>query len=73
VWGSRGEDVKALQQFLIDANVGPDARSLAKIGATGYFGPYTKMALAEYQKSVGIFAGGYFGPITRAYINKLGQ
>lgn len=71
--GSRGEEVKALQQFLIDVNTGTNARSLAKIGATGYFGPYTKMALAEYQKSVGIFAGGYFGPITRAYVNNLNQ
>jgi len=72
-WGSRGEDVKALQQFLIDHNVGPNAASLANWGATGYFGPYTKMALYEYQLSVGIVGTGYFGPITRAYINNLTQ
>ncbi|OGZ00377.1 MAG: hypothetical protein A2945_03455 [Candidatus Liptonbacteria bacterium RIFCSPLOWO2_01_FULL_52_25] len=68
--GSRGIDVKALQEFLIEQNKGPVAEQLAAVGATGYFGPLTRKALAEYQGSVGIApAAGYFGPKTRSYIN----
>ena len=71
-FGSRGADVKELQLFLIEKNVGPAAAALAKIGATGYFGILTRKALAEYQKSVNIKpASGYFGAITRSYVNKL--
>jgi peptidoglycan hydrolase-like protein with peptidoglycan-binding domain len=37
---------------------------------TQYFGRNTQMALAKFQKSVGIApAVGFFGPITRAYVN----
>ncbi len=67
--GSRGDDVIALQQFLISKNMGTSARALAAIGATGYFGSYTHAALAEFQLQAGIAALGNFGPITRAYIN----
>ncbi|MFA6918796.1 MAG: peptidoglycan-binding protein [Patescibacteria group bacterium] len=70
-FGSRGEDVKTLQQFLIDRNIGSAAKSLARIGATGYFGSYTRSALAEYQKSVGIYSTGNFGPITRTHVSNL--
>ncbi len=66
---SEGPLVMALQGFLILKNTGPAAQALAQVGATGYFGPLTQRALAEYQASVGISpASGYFGPITRAYI-----
>ncbi|GMU74233.1 MAG: hypothetical protein AMXMBFR44_4300 [Candidatus Campbellbacteria bacterium] len=66
---SEGPLVLALQGFLIAKEVGPAAEALADVGATGYFGPLTQRALAEYQVSVGISpASGYFGPITRAYI-----
>jgi len=61
--GSKGEDVSALQQVLIDAGY-------LKINKpTGYFGSLTKAALAEYQKANGISpAVGYFGPKTRAFV-----
>ncbi|MDP3793629.1 MAG: peptidoglycan-binding domain-containing protein [Candidatus Uhrbacteria bacterium] len=67
--GNRGDNVKILQQFLISQNKGPAARVLARVGATGYFGPLTRAALAEFQAKVGIKpALGNFGPITRAYV-----
>jgi hypothetical protein len=64
--GSRGEDVSALQQMLIDAGY------LAISAPTGYFGPMTKSALAKWQAANGISpASGYFGPKTRAYLASL--
>lgn len=72
--GLSGEDVTNLQLLLIKINMGPSALELARVGATGYFGNYTKNALGEWQKSVGIIPWiGYFGPITRAYVNTLGN
>ncbi|MDQ5927724.1 MAG: hypothetical protein QG633_162 [Patescibacteria group bacterium] len=69
---SEGSDVTALQLFLIAQNKGPQAQALAVVGATGFFGPLTQAALAEFQLSVGITpAAGYFGPITRAFVNGL--
>jgi len=68
--GSQGSLVVALQQYLIQANKGASAASLAKAGATGNFGPLTKAALAEYQLASGISpANGYYGPATKAYID----
>ncbi len=62
-----GDDVKKLQALLIAVNSGPKALALARIGATGYFGTFTRDALAEYQAKNGIVpAIGYFGKITRA-------
>jgi hypothetical protein len=70
--GSRGNDVHALQLFLVGEDAGPAARALRTHGTTSYFGPLTRSALAEYQKKVGINPpAGYFGPITRKYINSL--
>lgn len=70
--GMEGDDVRTLQTFLIQQNKGPQAQALANVGATGYFGPLTQAALAEYQAAVGITpAVGYFGPVTRAYIGGL--
>ncbi len=67
--GMKGDDVKALQEFLIKQNLGPSASSLLKVGATGYFGRLTKQALIEYQKSKNITPSlGYFGPKTRASV-----
>jgi peptidoglycan LD-endopeptidase LytH len=64
--GMSGDDVKRLQLFLITQKKGSAATALA---STGYFGPLTKRALAEYQASVGIApATGYFGPVTRTYV-----
>jgi peptidoglycan hydrolase-like protein with peptidoglycan-binding domain len=55
-----GDDVKKLQQFLID-------QGFLGIGNnTGYFGPLTQQAVVQYQKSVGIVpALGFFRPLTR--------
>ncbi len=70
--GDSGADVVALQSFLIANNIGLAAQALAHVGSTGYFGPLTQNALAEYQASAGIIpALGYFGPKTRGYIEVL--
>jgi peptidoglycan hydrolase-like protein with peptidoglycan-binding domain len=65
--GDLGDDVRALQAILIDRAAGPAAAALAANGATGYFGPLTRAALAELQAALGVApAAGYFGPRTRA-------
>ncbi len=67
--GSRGLEVLQLQSFLISKQTGPAAATLNASGATGYFGPITRNALAEYQSKVGISpALGYCGPLTRQYL-----
>lgn len=67
--GSEGTAVQWLQQYLIETNSGLAALTLARVGATRYFGTLTRNALAEYQVSLGITpARGYFGPITRAHL-----
>ena len=62
----RGNDVSALQQFLITGG-------FLKISApTGYFGPLTRTALGAWQASVNVFPpAGFFGPITIGKINSL--
>lgn len=66
---SSGADVVALQQFLIERASGTAAARLASAGATGYFGPITAAALAEYQRATGISpASGYYGATTRAAV-----
>ena len=68
-----GEDVRLLQALLISVDAGPAARELARVGATGYFGTYTRNALGEYQAARGVVpAAGYFGPITRAQMKGVG-
>lgn len=68
-----GEDVKKLQQILITKNSGPKAQALTTVGATGYFGTYTRDALVEYQLLNSISpAIGYFGSITRAQMKSAG-
>ncbi|MBI2033591.1 MAG: peptidoglycan-binding protein, partial [Candidatus Liptonbacteria bacterium] len=66
--GSRGDDVSALQQMLINGGF------LTAVSApTGYFGSLTQAALGKYQASVGISpTAGYFGPKTRAYLSSVG-
>ncbi|MBI4093764.1 peptidoglycan-binding protein [Candidatus Kaiserbacteria bacterium] len=59
--GSRGDDVRALQEFL-------RAEGYLTANATGYFGPATRAALARWQASQGISAVGSLGPLTRARI-----
>ncbi len=63
--GSKGEDVKKLQEFLKE-------QRLFEGKPTDYFGPITKNALIQYQKKAAISpASGYFGAKTRNYINSL--
>ncbi|MGC9611056.1 MAG: peptidoglycan-binding domain-containing protein, partial [Minisyncoccia bacterium] len=60
--GSKGADVTALQQILINGGY-------LKISApTAYFGAMTKTAVAAWQKAAGVSATGYFGPKSRAAI-----
>ncbi|MBI2024225.1 peptidoglycan-binding protein [Candidatus Giovannonibacteria bacterium] len=57
--GLSGEDVRALQRFLIQ-------NSLLGAGLdTSYFGPLTKAAVMEMQKRLGVPSTGYVGPMTR--------
>lgn len=72
VLGSVGADVLDLQRYL-NNNGFPVA--LAGIGSAGketnHFGTKTKLALARYQASVGIYpASGIYGPKTRAYVSQ---
>lgn len=65
--GDSGDDARALQELLIARASGPAAQALARVGATGYFGEYTRAAVAELQRALGVApAAGYFGPRTRA-------
>jgi murein L,D-transpeptidase YcbB/YkuD len=65
-----GDDVKALQEFLIGQASGPAALKLKAHGATTVFGSLTFNALVEFQEKAGIVpASGFFGPITRAHVN----
>jgi Putative peptidoglycan binding domain len=58
--GSRGSDVKKLQDFLI-------ITGYLQGKADGMFGYKTKVAVSAYQKNRKIIpASGFFGPITRA-------
>ncbi len=64
--GSRGDDVKWLQDFLIQEGVYPEAR------ITGYFGALTKNAVIKFQQKYEIFPQiGYVGPKTRAKIKEI--
>jgi len=70
---SQGNDVKLLQEFLINQNKGQFSKQLQQAGVTGYFGMITKQALSEYQKSIGIKpSNGYFGQITKSFLVSLG-
>ncbi len=63
-FGLEGEDVKQLQQYLI--NKGYQLPS----GATGFFGHETRSALKQFQIDNNIEpAIGYFGPVTREAVN----
>ena len=64
--GMRSEDVKTLQNYLIQQGFQiPD-------GATGFYGPQTTAAVAEFQKKNNIDAAGnpgYFGPRTKNFLS----
>ena len=67
--GARGADVTWLQNLLIEKSNGAAGAALKAAGATGYFGPLTRAALAEYQLARKINPSqGYFGAKTRAML-----
>lgn len=58
--GLKGEDVSVLQQFLVNAEVYPEAL------VTGYFGSLTRLAVQRFQREQNISpSSGYFGPLTK--------
>lgn len=63
--GSQGSEVSLVQFYLIFNQTGPAATTLAKSGATGYFGPATQAALTEYQIKAGIVGTGVYDAATR--------
>ncbi|MFA6253859.1 MAG: peptidoglycan-binding domain-containing protein [Candidatus Paceibacterota bacterium] len=66
--GSKGDEVTALQQYLIDEGL------LAIDAPTGYFGALTKAAVVEWQKANDVSpASGLFGPISRAALEALAE
>lgn len=63
--GSRGTEVAALQAYLIKKAVGSGAR----IAADGVFGPMTRQALIDFQKSTTTLTpDGVYGPRSKAYV-----
>ncbi len=58
--GSRGEDVKIMQQLLIGVGIAVFG------GADGVFGPATQAALKQFQTRVGLPANGVYDAATKA-------
>lgn len=56
--GIEGEDVRGLQEFL-------SSQGHFSGNATGYFGPMTARAVAQWQASEGVQSIGSFGPLSR--------
>lgn len=71
--GSRGSDVKCLQQYLNSAGHKVAASGPGAPGSeTDYFGSLTQAAVAKWQAANGVApAVGYFGPISRAKYTSL--
>ncbi len=59
--GTRGDDVRGLQEFL-------SAEGHLSANATGYFGPATAQAVAKWQTSEGVSSVGSVGPMSRERI-----
>lgn len=57
--GDRSEDVRILQERLIEAGY-----DLGKSGADGIFGPMTEAAIKEFQESAGLVVDGIYGQNT---------
>ena len=66
--GSRGDDVKKLQQSLIDAGY-----DVGKTGADGIYGPNTIAAVKQYQQRNGLAVDGIAGPKTMSSLNSNGS
>lgn len=70
--GDYGDDVMALQRFLIEGGYLKIRLPSAEFGyqPTRYFGYQTRAALAKWQLEQRVFpAAGYFGPLSRARAN----
>jgi hypothetical protein len=65
VLGSRGEDVQWLQIYLLKQGFGEE---IYYSRGWGYYGPYTSIMVARFQKSIGLPVTGTVGPLTRAAI-----
>jgi len=65
--GSRGDDVKKLQEMLAE-----DRENGFNASATGVFGPMTARAMAKFQMRMGIAArsDGHVGPMTRGFFER---
>jgi peptidoglycan hydrolase-like protein with peptidoglycan-binding domain len=63
-FGMRGEDVRALQNYLKSAGY-------FTATPTGYFGPVTRAAVAAWQAANGLPSTGFFGPLSRAKYQQL--
>jgi peptidoglycan hydrolase-like protein with peptidoglycan-binding domain len=59
--GLRGDDVRALQEYLRGTGHFPAGQA-----ATGFFGPLTRRAVAEWQAANNLPSTGFFGPLSRA-------
>ncbi|MBP9821504.1 MAG: peptidoglycan DD-metalloendopeptidase family protein [Candidatus Pacebacteria bacterium] len=62
--GSRGPLVVELQTYLIKKDIG----SADRVVADGSFGPITRQALIDFQKSASLTADGIYGPKSKAYV-----
>jgi peptidoglycan hydrolase-like protein with peptidoglycan-binding domain len=61
--GAQGTDVSQLQSYL-------SSNGFLSASSTGFFGPMTAHALAQFQKAMGLATStGFFGPLTRNFIN----
>ncbi len=72
-YGSRGEDVRALQQFLNAHGFSLAASGYGSVGQeTTFFGPRTRAALTRFQAAQRLVPiTGILGPRTRAIINSV--
>lgn len=50
--GDRGDNVRELQQKLIEWDIGPRARKLSLLGVSGYYGSATTAAVSELQEAL---------------------
>ena len=64
--GSEGDEVKKLQNALIDAGYYDEE-------VTGYFGQYTESCVKEFQKDMGLLSDGEVGPYTWAALDSYEQ
>lgn len=64
-YGERGNDVRLIQQALIDLRIHPMTNSIKKYGSPdGIYGSETKSAVKKYQKKIGFTDDGVIGQDT---------